>query len=234
MIQSPISIWEAQWILTTIWPSIKEKFFYSFFDTVKANRDRIEVALEELEKEANVLMGNILQDLLIGQPQLPSGSVDFLKSMATTEWSEKQGKALLETPIIWQLTQIHIVQDPEFKKISSRVDRAMTSFMKIYRKEALKYESWHVNSKLLHKERENLVSMLDLCLKDMQSFLVKKSIKGIEWLILQSIKSPNPQKIDIENIQQQFLDIENKNYYSDVVLSIDKFLEKMIWFITIE
>lgn len=230
----PVTAWEAQSIIQAVLPFLKEKFLYRFYDTVKANRDRIDVAISELETETNVLLKTILADLISDKPDLPQWGIGFLQSLSTLEGFEKQGKSLNETPIIGQLFRLHVLNDPELKKISSRLKRAINSFMKIYRKESLKYETGNVNVALLRKEQKNLISMMDRCLKDFQELMIRKIYTFIQWLIVQSVKNPSAKPIDIEDVRRHFSELEKRDYSSKIITCLDRFIGKMIGFISLE
>lgn len=192
------------------------------------------MAISELETETNVLLKTILADLISDKPDLPQWGIGFLQSLSTLEGFEKQANALNETPLLGQLFNLHVLEDPEFQKISARFERAIDSFMKIYRKESLKYETGNVNVALLRKEQKNLISMMDRCLRDFQELMIRKIYKLIEWFIIQSVKVPSAKPIDIEDIGRQFSEIEKRDYSSKVIACLDRFIGKMIGFISLE
>lgn len=192
------------------------------------------MAISELETETNVLLKTILADLISDKPDLPQWGIGFLQSLSTLEGFEKQANALNETPLLGQLFNLYVLEDPEFQIISARFERAIDSFMKIYRKESLKYEVGNVNVALLRKEQKNLISMMDRCLRDFQELMIRKIYKLIEWLIVQSVKVPSAKPIDIGDIERQFSEIEKRDYSSKIITRLDRFVGKMIGFISLE
>jgi hypothetical protein len=235
MSELPISAWEVQWIFNAVWPAIKEKFFYGFYAAIKANNDHIEVALEKFERDVNEITNGVIQDIFTNGKRLPQWSEQFLKSIATVDGFEHQRKTVMNTPIVWRLLELHVVQDKEFQRILTRAEHAMESFVKLYRKESIKYaESQKPNTRLLNKEREKLIKMTGLCVRDIQKFLHGKVFTLLQWLIAQSVRDPSAQYIDIESLGAQFTALEEKAYYARVAICLDRFLKEMIDLITIE
>jgi len=235
MPELPISAWEVQWIFNTIWPFIKEKFFYGFYPVIKANNDHIEIALEKFEHGLNEIMTDVIRDISINGKCLPQWSEQLLKSISTVDGLEHQRKTIMNTPIIWQLLELYVVQDKGFQKILTRAEHAVESFVKLYRKESIKYsESRKPNTKLLNKEREKLMKITELCIQDMQKFLHEKIFTLLQWFIAQSVRDPNIQYIDVKRLLAQFVALEEKDYYARATTCLDGFLKETIDLITIE
>lgn len=77
------------------------------------------------------------------------------------------------------------------------------------------------------------MKMFELCMRD-KKYSNRKILELLQWFIVQSVRHPNSENIDIEGLQAQFATLEQKDYYSRIAACLDGFLEEMIDLITVK
>lgn len=220
-----ISIWEAQWIISSlIWPFYRW-YFYRHQAIFKANADHIDIAIEDMEKEIDSITSELLNDYK-SKFDIGNDSLDKVLVQITDEgFADKLSWAEIIGPIL----NMYLFQNKEFLKIKGRLGRSIEAFLKAYKEWYLLYEKGSPNGVLLVNDQKK--KLIDISSRSYDDFLGL-----IEWLFVDFLRiaarSPSPDnaflKMDIGMVHKQFIYMRGNEIKNRYVWALDKFLDRVI------
>ena len=220
-----ISIWEAQWIISSlIWPFYRW-YFYKHQAIFQANADHIDIALEDLEKEIDL----ITNELLVGYKSNFNIEDDFLDKALVRITDEGFPDKLSWAEIIGPILNMYLFQNKEFLKIKGRMERSIEAFLKAYKEWYFQYEKGSPNGVLLVNDQKK--KFIDICSRSYDEFLELTDILFMEFLQI-AAKNPSPNNaflnLNIEMMHNQFVYMRSNDIKNRYIWALDKFLDRVI------
>lgn len=220
-----ISIWEAQGLITSlIWPFYRW-YFYKHQAIFQANADHIDIALEDLEKDVDLITADLFDDYK-SKFNISNDSLDkILVKITDEEFPDKLSWAEIIGPIL----NMYLFQNKEFLKIKGRLERSINAFLKAYKEWYLQYEKWSPNGVLLVNDQKK--KFLDICSRSYDEFLELTDILFLEFLQI-AAKNPSPNNaflnLDIEMVHNQFVYMRGNEIKNRYIWALVKFLDRVI------